>query len=631
MLENKLKEILKSFEKFVEGINYESYKFMGAHPWLENDVEGYLFNLWAPMAKEVRIIGDFNRWIGDGHKMNFIHKKGLWSLFIPNLKPGNLYKYEILDKQGKLHHKADPFGFYSEKRPNTASILTKQSYYKWGDGRWIEKRRKCNIYESPLNIYEVHLGSFIKKDNDFANYEDFIIDLITHVKNMGYTHIEIMPLTEHPLDDSWGYQVTGYFSPTSRYGMPEELIKFIDKCHRANLGVILDWVPGHFCKDSHGLYKFDGTSLYEYSHPLKYENPGWGTANFDLGKPEIKSFLYSSAIYFIMEFHIDGLRVDAVSNMIYLDFCKPKGQWLPNERGTSINLEAVEFLQDFNEAVHSLKEGIITIAEESTKYNAVTSLRKKNSLGFDFKWNMGWMNDTLKYMALQEDEKYFYHNLMNFSLMYNYDERFILALSHDEVVYGKKSLLNKMPGDMWKKSAALRCYLAFMYSHPGKKTLFMGDEFGQFDEWNFRKTLDLFLTENFETHRGILEFTRELNKFYLKEPALWENDFEGKGFRWIDPDNKEQSVLIFMRYAYEDNNTLIIVSNFKAVTYYKFKIGIPEFIAYKQVFNSDEKRFGGAGEIMEGVLFPIQGEAHGESQHIEIKVPPLGTVILKKA
>lgn len=631
VVEDKLKEILRSFESFTEGSNYESYKFMGAHPSVENNVGGYLFNLWAPKAKEVRVVGDFNNWTGHDHKMKLLHEKGLWSLFIPALRPGEIYKYEVVDSENKIHLKADPYGFFSEKRPNTASILTEKSTYRWGDGRWIGKRRKSNIYESPLNIYEVHLGSFIRKKEDFASYEEITEALITHVKNMGYTHIEVMPLTEHPLDDSWGYQVTGYFSPTSRYGTPWELKKFIDKCHRANLGVILDWVPGHFCKDSHGLFNFDGTHLYEYNHPLKYENPGWGTANFDLGKPEVKSFLYSSALYFIKEFHIDGLRVDAVSNMIYLDFCRPKGQWLPNERGTSINFEAVEFLQQFNKIVHSLKEGIITIAEESTKYSAVTSLKKFPSLGFDFKWNMGWMNDTLKYMALREEDKYYNHNLMNFSLMYNYDEGFILALSHDEVVYGKKSLLNKMPGDTWKRFAALRCYLTFMYCHPGKKTLFMGDEFGQFDEWDFRKPLDLFLAKDFETHRATLEFTRELNSFYLKEPALWTFDYKRKGFKWLDPDNKKQSVLIFMRHAYEDNNTLIVISNFKAETHYSFKVGIPAFKAYKQVFNTDEKRFGGAGEVMEEVLFPKEGKVHGQNQYIEIKVPPLGTVILKES
>lgn len=631
MAEEKIKEILKNFEEYGEGNNYESYKFMGAHPWLENNVEGYLFNLWAPKAKEVRVVGNFNKWIGDNHKMRKLHEKGLWSLYIPALLPGELYKYEVMDKQGKTHLKADPFAFFSQKRPNTASILTNKNPYKWGDERWIGKRRGSNKYESPLNIYEVHLGSFIRRNEDFANYDELTEALISHVKEMGYTHIELMPLTEHPLDDSWGYQVIGYFSPTSRYGTPQELKKFIDKCHRANLGVILDWVPGHFCKDSHGLFNFDGTPLYEYSHPLKYENPGWGTANFDLGKPEIKSFLYSSALYFIREFHIDGIRVDAVSNMIYLDFCRPKGQWIPNEEGTSINFEAVNFLREFNSIVHNLKEGIITIAEESTKYKAVTTLKEIPSLGFDFKWNMGWMNDTLKYMGQNDKEKYYHHNLMNFSLMYNYDERFILALSHDEVVYGKKSLLNKMPGDTWKRFAALRCYLTFMYCHPGKKTLFMGDEFGQFDEWNFRKPLDLFLTQEFETHRSAMVFTKELNEFYLMEPALWSLDYKRKGFEWLDPDNKEQSVLIFMRHAYEDNNTLIVISNFKAETHYSFKVGIPAFKAFKQVFNSDEKRFGGAGEVMEEILFPMEGNIHGQSQYIEIKVPPLGTVILKES
>ena len=446
---------------------------------------------------------------------------------------------------------------------------------------------------------------------------------------MGYTHIEIMPITEYPLDDSWGYQATGYFSPTSRYGTRDDLKYFIDHCHRRGIGVILDWVPGHFCKDSHGLFMFDGSHQYEYDDFRMYDNPSWGTANFDLGKNEVRNFLISSAFYWIKEFHFDGLRIDAVSNMVYLDFCKQQGKWIRSKNGDNINYDAKEFLRILNEELHGLNEGIITIAEESTDMAYVTSSDNEQGLGFDFKWNMGWMNDTLKYVELDEKLKSSNHNLINFSMMYAYFENFMLAISHDEVVYGKKSLFNKMPGDRWKKFALLRCYLTFMYCHPGKKTLFMGSEFGQFNEWNFNTGLDFYLINESKSHKKMLNFTKNLNALYKNEDALWKYDFSQKGFRWIDCNNNEQSIISFIRYGESFEDTLVIICNFSSTTYYDFRIGVPYNCSYREIFNSDEKYFGGAGEVMRELLFATNIPYHGMEQSIEVKIPPLGAVILK--
>lgn len=620
----------KEIKLFIEEENFYSYKFMGSHLVEENGVIGYRFLLWAPRCKGVSVVGDFNNWNGTINPMVRICEGGIWSVFIGGLEPGKIYKYEITHNDDKKVLKADPYGFFSEKRPNTASVLVDHTAYPWGDGRWIGRRRRNNILNGPVNIYELHLGSFIKESEySFLNYREVGRVIINHVKLLGYTHIEIMPITEYPLDDSWGYQVTGYFSPTSRYGTIEDLKWFIDHCHRANIGVILDWVPGHFCKDQHGLFMFDGTPQFEYDDFKMYNNPGWGTANFNLSKREVRSFLISSAIYWIKEFHFDGIRIDAVSNMVYLDFCKLPGQWIPNEQGGNVNYGAKEFLRKLNEEVHNLNEGILTIAEESTALAFVTSKEEEDGLGFDLKWNMGWMNDTLKYVELSEDDKKYNHNLMNFSMMYAYYENFMLTISHDEVVYGKKSLFNKMPGTRWQKFAGLRCYLTFMYCHPGKKTIFMGSEFGQFSEWYFKAGLDFHLIDMDEGHKKTLEFTRELNHFYKREEALWRYDFEERGFKWIDPDNSEQSVFSFIRYGETKEDTLVIICNFAPITYYDFKIGVPFNCSYKEVFNSDEKRFGGAGEIMTETLFASKDPFHGMEQSIYIKVPPLGTVILK--
>lgn len=615
---------------FIEGNDFYSYEYMGAHKQVENRKSGYRFTVWAPNAKGVNLVGSFNNWDGSTMPLEKVDERGIWSLFVEGIKEGELYKYEIEHADGTKVFKADPYGYLCELRPATASVTTYFGSYKWGDGRWLGNRRKNSNHDDlPLNIYEVHLGSFLNPRGDnFPDYEEIADSLLEHVKSMGYTHIELMPVTEYPLDDSWGYQATGYFAPTSRYGDCIKFKKFIDKFHRAGIGVILDWVPGHFCKDSHGLYMFDGGHLFEYDDVRMMDNPGWGTANFDLGKNEVRNFLISSAVFWIKEYHIDGLRVDAVSNMVYLDFGREPGNWRPNKDGGNLNYEAMDFLRKFNTVVKELNEGIITVAEESTSLAYVTANSDKG-LNFTYKWNMGWMNDTLRYISLPESDKSNNHNLMNFSMMYNYSEKFMLAVSHDEVVYGKKSLLNKMPGDMWQKFAALRCYLTFMYCHPGKKTVFMGTEFGQFSEWNFRSGLDFFLTEQFETHRNTMRFTKKLNEFYKSEPSLWKCDYDGRGFRWIDADNSRQSVLTFIRSTHREEDTLIVICNFKPITYYNYKVGVPYLCAYKQVFNSDESSYGGAGEVMEDVIFPREEKYQNMDQCIEVKVPPLAVLILK--
>ncbi|MEG0771960.1 1,4-alpha-glucan branching protein GlgB [Clostridium sp.] len=614
---------------FHEGNHYESYKFMGAHFKKENNRNGYRFTLWAPNAKEVRIVGDFNNWIGDKHPITKVKETGFWSGFIPGLKENEVYKYEIITSNGDRKLKADPYGFFSEKRPNTASITLKPCNYVWKDQCWTEKRKEINSDYCPVNIFEVHLGSWRRRENgEFLSYRELAKLLPNYAKTMGYTHIEIMPLMEHPLDDSWGYQVTGYYSPTSRYGSPKDLKYFIDCCHRSGVGVILDWVPGHFCKDDHGLFRFDGSAQYEYEDPQKGENSGWGAANFDLGKPEVKSFLISNALYWLGEFHIDGLRMDAVANMLYLDYCRESHGWTPNKNGGNENLEAMVFIKELNEAINKEFPDTITIAEESTTWPKVTGKVEKEGLGFSYKWNMGWMNDMLKYMGIDPICRKHNHVLITFSLMYAYSERFILPISHDEVVHGKKSLIDKMWGDYWNKFAGFRAFLAYMYCHPGKKTLFMGNEFAQFIEWRFNEELEWHLLE-LDMHKKAHKFTKTLNKLYKMEPALWKLDSEPLGFQWIDVNNSNQSIIVFMRKSYDVKDTLIIICNFTPVVYYDYKIGVPFRGTYVEILNTDHKDFGGSGQVMEQVLFAQDGKWHNESYTLTVKVPPMATMILK--
>ncbi|WP_415285561.1 1,4-alpha-glucan branching protein GlgB [Clostridium perfringens] len=625
-------ESLLSFDLFLEGKEHSAYKFMGAHFITKNRKRGVRFTTWAPRASKIYVIGDFNNWeLKEEYSMEKINERGIWSLFLPKLEEGIKYKFAVVNECGNnTVYKADPYAFKSELRPNTASVLTKIKSFRWGDKRWLNKREKEGLDNKPMNIYELHLGSWKRKDGEFMTYEEISEVLVEYVKEMGYTHVEFMPINEHPLDASWGYQGVGYYSVTSRYGDLNGLKALINKLHKNNIGVLLDWVPSHFCKDEHGLFMFDGSPTYEYGAWWKANNEGWGTCNFDLGRPEVKSFLFSNAMYWINEFHIDGLRVDAVSNMLYLDYGREYGEWEPNIYGGNGNLEAIAFLKELNTIIKKEGKGAITVAEESTSWEGITKPVEEDGLGFDYKWNMGWMNDTLSYIELDPIYRKYHHNKMNFSMMYNYSEKFILPISHDEVVHGKKSLINKMWGDDWKKYAGLRLYASFMMGHPGKKLMFMGCEFGQFVEWREWEELQWNVIEEFDIHKKTQEYFKALNHFYLENSSLWSLDYEEEGFKWIDADNSEESVLSFIRIGKNKKEKLIFICNFTPEVYYDFKVGVPELGEYVEVFNSDSLEFGGAGNIMGDSILKATEESFKDFDYsISVKVPPLGTLVLK--
>ncbi|WP_198614521.1 1,4-alpha-glucan branching protein GlgB [Clostridium perfringens] len=625
-------ESLLSFDLFLEGKEHSAYKFMGAHFITENRKRGVRFTTWAPRASKIYVIGDFNNWeLKEEYSMEKINERGIWSLFLPKLEEGIKYKFAVVNECGNnTVYKADPYAFKSELRPNTASVLTKIKSFRWGDKRWLNKREKEGLDNKPMNIYELHLGSWKRKDGEFMTYEEISEVLVEYIKEMGYTHVEFMPINEHPLDASWGYQGVGYYSVTSRYGDLNGLKTLINKLHKNNIGVLLDWVPSHFCKDEHGLFMFDGSPTYEYEAWWKANNEGWGTCNFDLGRPEVKSFLFSNAMYWINEFHVDGLRVDAVSNMLYLDYGREYGEWEPNIYGGNGNLEAITFLKELNTIIKKEGKGAITVAEESTSWEGITKPVEEDGLGFDYKWNMGWMNDTLSYIELDPIYRKYHHNKMNFSMMYNYSEKFILPISHDEVVHGKKSLINKMWGDDWKKYAGLRLYASFMMGHPGKKLMFMGCEFGQFVEWREWEELQWNVIEEFDIHRKTKEYFKALNHFYLEDSSLWSLDYEEEGFKWIDADNSEESVLSFIRIGKKKKEKLIFICNFTPEVYYDFKVGVPELGEYVEVFNSDSLEFGGAGNIMGDSILKATEESFKDFDYsISVKVPPLGTLVLK--
>ena len=625
-------ESLLSFDLFLEGKEHSAYKFMGAHFITENRKRGVRFTTWAPRASKIYVIGNFNNWeLKEEYSMEKINERGIWSLFLPKLEEGIKYKFAVVNECGNnTVYKADPYAFKSELRPNTASVLTKIKSFRWGDKRWLNKREKEGLDNKPMNIYELHLGSWKRKDGEFMTYEEISEILVEYIKEMGYTHVEFMPINEHPLDASWGYQGVGYYSVTSRYGDLNGLKNLINKLHKNNIGVLLDWVPSHFCKDEHGLFMFDGSPTYEYEAWWKANNEGWGTCNFDLGRPEVKSFLFSNAMYWINEFHVDGLRVDAVSNMLYLDYGREYGEWEPNIYGGNGNLEAISFLKELNTIIKKEGKGAITVAEESTSWEGITKPVEEDGLGFDYKWNMGWMNDTLSYIELDPIYRKYHHNKMNFSMMYNYSEKFILPISHDEVVHGKKSLINKMWGDDWKKYAGLRLYASFMMGHPGKKLMFMGCEFGQFVEWREWEELQWNVIEEFDIHRKTKEYFKALNKFYLENSSLWSLDYEEEGFKWIDADNLEESVLSFIRIGKKKKEKLIFICNFTPEVYYDFKVGVPELGEYVEVFNSDSLEFGGAGNIMGDSILKATEESFKDFDYsISVKVPPLGTLVLK--
>ena len=617
---------------FGQSTHYEIYNKFGATPMTIDGIDGALFAIWAPNAKRVSVTGDFNAWNGLRNPMRSLGSSGVWELFIPGVVDYDKYKFEIKSHTGALLKKADPYAFYAEVRPNTASVVYNIDDYKWGDTKWVTKRKRKNPMDGPMNVYELHPGSWKRSDNEnLLNWDELAKQLIPYVKDMGYTHIELMPITEYPFDGSWGYQVTGFYAPTSRYGSPKEFMAFVDACHQNNIGVILDWVPAHFPKDAHGLACFDGTCLYEHADPRKGEHVDWGTLIFNYGRNEVKNFLIASALFWLEKYHIDGLRVDAVASMLYLDYGKDSGQWVPNQYGGRENDEAVEFIKHMNSVITQRHPNTLIIAEESTAWPGVTRPVEEDGLGFGLKWNMGWMNDFLSYMSMDSVYRKHHHHLLTFSMVYAYSEKYMLVLSHDEVVHGKGSLVNKMPGDIWQKFANLRAAYAFMMGHPGKKLLFMGGEFAQFSEWSEMRPLDWFLLDEYEHHRQMQIFVRDINKLYLKEKAFWQNDFVQDGFEWISCHDYQRSIVSFYRMAKlpSSKSYLVFVCNFTPVPHLDYRVGLPSGGKYKEVLNSDAAIYGGGGIVNPGTLATEEHLCDGRQYSVPIKLPPLGVVVLK--
>ena len=609
---------------FHQGTNFKSYEFMGCH----KSEGGYTFRTWAPHARAVYVTGEFCNWEPRRYPRKKISDGGIWEVTIPEAGEGNLYKLVVEAGNGQLLYHADPYASYAELRPGTASRIYDDPGYKWGDDTWLERRKKADAVNQPMNIYEMHAGSWKKNEKgETMNYEELADQLIPYIKEMGYTHIELMPLSEYPFDGSWGYQVTGYFAPTSRYGTPEMFKKFVDRCHQAGIGVLMDWVPAHFPRDAHGLRHFDGAPCYEYADTRKGEHPDWGTMIFDYGRNEVISFLISSATNWVENYHIDGLRVDAVASMLYLDYGRKDGGWMPNIYGGNWNLEAIELLKKFNSYLHTAYPGVVTIAEESTAFPKVTHPVNEDGLGFDFKWNMGWMNDTIRYMQSDPFFRKGVHNNLTFSLTYAFSENFILPLSHDEVVHGKGSLINKMPGEYEQKFANLRAYITYMYAHPGKKLMFMGGEMAQFEEWGEEKVIGWDLLK-FDQHRMYHDFSAALCHFYNETPALWEQDGGWEGFDWLSCDNAEQNIISFLRRD-KKGNEVIVVCNFSSVTRTDYKIGVPRRGKYDEVFSSDETRFGGSG-TRNGQLYTKQTPMHGRKYCLSLTIPAFSTICLYK-
>jgi 1,4-alpha-glucan branching enzyme len=613
-----------------EGTHWKSYERLGAHQRTVNGVKGINFAVWAPNAESVGIIGDFNGWNTRRHMMRKHIPSGVWELFIPGLAVGTLYKYAV-KHQGNVVEKCDPYGFAAEIPPKTANIVTDLDNYKWNDADWVARRPEHNALDAPLSFYEVHLGSWRRDPSDperWLSYREIAPQLAEYCLKMGYTHVELMPVSEHPFTGSWGYQTVGYFAATSRYGTPQDFMHFVDVMHQNGIGVIIDWVPAHFPKDDHGLRRFDGTALYEHDDPRKGEHPDWGTMIFNYGRNEIRNFLLSNALFWFDKYHIDGLRVDAVASMLYLDYSRNEGEWIPNCFGGRENLEAIDFLKRFNEESHAQYPGVLTIAEESTAYTGVSKPTYLGGLGFSLKWNMGWMNDTRQYMRHEPIHRQYHHDELTFSLIYAFTENFVLPLSHDEIVHGKGSLLDQMPGDLWQKFANLRLLYGYMWTHPGKKLLMMGGEFGQWHEWNCNESLQWHLLQ-WESHQGIQRWMADLNALYRREPALHQQDFDWHGFEWIDCHNYQDSILAYIRKAKDPSDYVIVCHNFTPVPRHNYRIGVPEAVWYKEIANSDSTFYSGSDVGNGGGILALPEESHGRPASLIFTLPPLATVVFK--
>lgn len=621
---------LSEFDRhlFGAGTHYEIYEKMGGRLMTHEGARGAAFSVWAPNAKAVSVIGDFNNWDARRSPMRRLGESGIWELFLPAAAEGDKYKFHVTQCDGRVVDKTDPYGVYAEVRPNNASVLYPLKRYKWKDRRWMTARRKYDFRTAPMNIYEVHLGSWKRAEGDrFLTYTELAEQLIPYVKEMGYTHIEMLPVEEHPFDGSWGYQVTGYYAPTSRYGSPDEFKQFVDACHQNGISVILDWVPAHFPKDDFALARFDGTALYEHQDPRLGEHIQWGTYIFNYGRKEVANFLLANALYWMDIFHIDGLRVDAVASLLRLDFCKEEGQWLPNVYGGSENLEAIEFLKHMNSVIAEREPGALMIAEDSTAWPGVTKKVDEGGLGFSLKWNMGWMNDFLSYIKLDPIYRKYHQNKLTFGMAYHYAENFVLVLSHDEVVHTKSSMIGKMPGDVWQSFANLRLSYGFMMGHPGKKLLFMGGEFAQYSEWSEARSLDWHLLQ-YADHQEMQAYVKELNHLYTEEPAFWAEDFDPNGFQWIECDDAESSIVSFVRRSKEKE--LVFLCNFTPVVHRGFSLGVPQEGVYHERLNSDAARFGGS-DVINAVPLQSKAEPAGRCPfRVELDVPPLGMVILER-
>jgi 1,4-alpha-glucan branching enzyme len=617
---------------FSEGKHTRIYDRLGAHVIVLDDVEGTHFGVWAPNGERVSVVGDFNGWDGRVHPMRSVGMSGIWEIFLPGVHEGQRYKFEIRSRvHGELLLKSDPFGFAFEVPPLSASVVVRPDY-TWGDDEWMESRARRNAWlREPMAIYEVHFGSWARVPEDhnrYLSYRELATRLIPYVKEMGYTHIELLPVMEHPFSGSWGYQVIGFYAPTSRFGPPQDFKAFVDACHQNGIGIILDWVPGHFPKDAHGLARFDGTSLFEHEDPRQGEHREWGTLIFNYGRNEVRNFLLANALFWLREYHIDGLRVDAVASMLYLDYSRHEGEWVPNRFGGRENLDAIDFLRELNALTHGEHPGSITVAEESTAFPSVSRPTYLGGLGFTYKWNMGWMNDILEYIKQDPVYRRYHHSHLTFSLLYAFTENFILPFSHDEVVHGKRSMFGKIPGDDWQKAATLRALYGFMYTHPGKKLMFMGSEFGQGVEWDYDQSLEWHLLE-LPRHKGLRRFVQDLNQAYASEPALYQCDFESSGFHWIDCNDSDNSVVSFIRRGQDPDDFVVSVLNFTPVPREGYLLGVPRAGSYSERINSDAEIYGGSNLGNAGVVFTEPVAAHGHLDSLRLTLPPLGFLLLK--